>query len=768
MARQLGDAFVRVRPDTSDFQSETSRGLSSSLKKVAGVVAGALASREVIRGAKALVDRASDLSETGNKINVVFGGAERQVKRFAKGALTQIGQTQQSVLDAASTFGVYGKAAGLSERENAKFSKSLVGLSSDLASFYNASPEEVIAALGSGLRGEAEPLRKYGVLLDDATLKAEAMAIGILKPVKDRAKIQSYHVAVIEGQKKYNEAVKEHGKGSLETLKAEAALGTARERLTKATEGTIPALTQQQKVLAAQSSIMKQTKDAQGDFGRTSGGLANQQRILAAQSETLKTAIGKGLLPVFQSGAQVMTQQVMPPLISLAEKWVPRASKAIEAWINGADVPGFFERIGDSLKGIDWSSASASLGSLSEQAKNIDWTQAAASTRDIAASAKEMAPVAKDLGAQLPGINDLLTVTGEVMGFAADHTDLLVKALPYLVGGFIAVKVAQLAANVVAVASPAIRIAEVIATRAQTKAIVAQTAALKGATVAQVTNGVVTGTTTRATIASRVAALASAAATRAVAVATTIWTGAQKLLNVALRANPIGLVITAVALLVTGMVVAYKKSETFRNVVDGAFKAVAATGRWLWNEALQPVFKLLVGGFAWLMDMFGKALDAISKVPGFGWAEGAADKMRGAAGKAREMAERIRDIPDRKDVKVTLTTAYKSMGGAGLTPSEARAAGLNQDGSKKFDSGGLARGLGYMPKRTIAPERVLSPRQTVAFERLVDGLTTTGGGGRGVAVHIGRMEVKDYDDMMRKVQQRVREAELDGLGPAWA
>lgn len=46
-----------------------------------------------------------------------------------------------------------------------------------------------------------------------------------------------------------------------------------------------------------------------------------------------------------------------------------------------------------------------------------------------------------------------------------------------------------------------------------------------------------------------------------------------------------------------------------------------------------------------------------------------------------------------------------------------------------FDEGGVARGTGMMPKATISPERVLSPRQTQSFERLVDALSS----GRGAA-----------------------------------
>jgi hypothetical protein len=59
-----------------------------------------------------------------------------------------------------------------------------------------------------------------------------------------------------------------------------------------------------------------------------------------------------------------------------------------------------------------------------------------------------------------------------------------------------------------------------------------------------------------------------------VTTATKVWTAVQWALNLAMRANPIGLVITALALLAAGLVIAYKKSETFRSIVDGAWKAI--------------------------------------------------------------------------------------------------------------------------------------------------------------------------------------------------
>lgn len=269
------------------------------------------------------VKAASDLSESTNKVQQVFGKGAEQVFRFAEKAADKFGQTNQQARDAAATFGIFGRVAKLSGRENAKFAITMDKLASDLASFHNTSPEQAIEAIGAAMRGEAEPIRAYGVLLDEATLKAEALSMGLLKPVKDQAKIKGYQVAILEGQKKYNEAVKENGKESLEALKAEANLGTARDRLKKATEGTIPPLTQQQKVLAAQSAILKQTKVAQGDFARTSDGLANAQRRLTARWEDAKAKLGTALLPTVNKFVKYLLDKGIPAVEQFAD-WFNR------------------------------------------------------------------------------------------------------------------------------------------------------------------------------------------------------------------------------------------------------------------------------------------------------------------------------------------------------------------------------------------------------------------------------------------------------------
>ncbi|MDD1710411.1 MAG: hypothetical protein LUQ37_05840 [Methanoregulaceae archaeon] len=261
-----GDTYTAAAPKMNIF-SKALHGIGGAFSNVMQIASGFVVGN-IIQGALTtvtqaipdMISKASDLSETINKVNVVFGDAAPAIQQFAEGAATGIGQSTQAALDAASTFGIFGKAAGLSGDDLSNFSTGFTTLASDLASFNNTSPEEATLALGAALRGEAEPLRRYGVLLNDATMRQKALELGIVSSTKD-------------------------------------------------------ALTPAQKILAAQALIYEQTSDAQGDFARTSGGLANQQRIMAAQVENLKAQLGSALLPVVQQITNAMTAFLASPAV---------------------------------------------------------------------------------------------------------------------------------------------------------------------------------------------------------------------------------------------------------------------------------------------------------------------------------------------------------------------------------------------------------------------------------------------------------------------
>ena len=206
----------------------------------AGIAFGALA-----YGAKDAIGAASDFAESQSKVNVIFGDGAKDIEAFAKSASGFIGQSKQAVYNAAGTFGTFGKVAGKSGSQLAMFSNDFTQLASDLASFNNTTPEEAIQAIGAALRGESEPLRRYGILLDADTMKQEALAMGI-----------------------------HQGKGPLDA---------------------------QAKILAATELIFRQSTDALGDFQETQEGMANSSRTMSAQMEDLKLSIGQSLMPVVEA-----------------------------------------------------------------------------------------------------------------------------------------------------------------------------------------------------------------------------------------------------------------------------------------------------------------------------------------------------------------------------------------------------------------------------------------------------------------------------------
>ena len=312
----LGAAAVNATRKAASAALSLGRSVASAASRIASSVALlAVGAAVAITGLLAsTIKPASDLAETANKIAVVFEDSADAVNRFAADAAIGFGMTRQAVLDAAATFGVFGRSAGLTGEDLSDFSTELVGLSADLASFYNTTPEEAAEALGAALRGQSEPMRRYGVLLDEATLRQKAFELGIIKTTKT-------------------------------------------------------ALTPQQRVLAAQAVVMEQAAVAQGDFARTSAGLANQQRILRAQIGNLRTTIGTGLLPVVTAGYQMLTRLLASDKIQKGAENLSKGFGAIGEAISATFAGERAEAISRMVDGI--SGLAQTFGVADEAAQNF-------------------------------------------------------------------------------------------------------------------------------------------------------------------------------------------------------------------------------------------------------------------------------------------------------------------------------------------------------------------------------------------------------------
>lgn len=216
---------------------------------------------------------ASDLSESASKAAVVFGAATDQVADFGKTSATSIGLSEQKALEATGTFGNLFVALGTTKQQAADLSPEVVSLGADLASFNNLEVDETLEKIRSGLVGEVEPLRSLGVSFNAAQVDAKAMELGLADA----------NGTISEGAK----------------LQARWAL------------------------------ILEQTGTAQGDFTRTSAGLANQQRILSAEVQNAQATIGQALLPALLEGVAVARQDLIPAFTEFGTKVLPALASAV-------------------------------------------------------------------------------------------------------------------------------------------------------------------------------------------------------------------------------------------------------------------------------------------------------------------------------------------------------------------------------------------------------------------------------------------------------
>jgi len=173
----LGNAERRLGT-LGKIGDQAGRGLGNAATNIAriGAAAGGLA----LGGLVTSVKLASDLNENINKTQVVFGAAAQAVLDFSNTTGDSLGLSKSATLEAAGAFGNMFHTIGLADGASADMSTRLVTLAADMASFNNEDPTEMLLKIRSGLAGESEPLRRFGILLTEAAVKEEAYATAIL------------------------------------------------------------------------------------------------------------------------------------------------------------------------------------------------------------------------------------------------------------------------------------------------------------------------------------------------------------------------------------------------------------------------------------------------------------------------------------------------------------------------------------------------------------------------------------------------------------
>lgn len=242
--------------------------------------------------AKKAVETASDLAEIQNVVDVTFGESAKTINAWSKTAMSAYGLTELEAKKMASTMGAMTKSMGLTSQQSQDMAVKLTELSGDMSSFYNLPHDVTWEKIRAGISGETEPLKQLGINMSEATLATYAMAQGITTAYS--------------------------------------------------------AMSEAEKVQIRYNYLLTATKDAQGDFERTSGGFANQLRILQGEFINLSASIGQALLPMAMKLVQSAKEMIAKfQALSPAQKdW------AVKIAITAAAIGPLLILIGGMAKGM--------------------------------------------------------------------------------------------------------------------------------------------------------------------------------------------------------------------------------------------------------------------------------------------------------------------------------------------------------------------------------------------------------------------------------
>ena len=253
-ATTVDTLLVRIEADMSgirrDLQrleqqtSKSSQRMTNAMQKFGRAVGPILGAVTVVAAGKAtlsIVNLASSIEEMQAKSDVVFGQFAGRVRSQLQEFGDEVGRSAFELEGMAASIQDTFVPMGFARGEAADLSVQLTKLATDVASFNNESDPEVMAAFQSALVGNHETVRRFGVIITEATIKQELMRMGITKNIKE--------------------------------------------------------VTNAEKVQARLNLLLAGTTDAQGDAARTAGSFANQSRALSASLKDLGNEIGQTLLP---------------------------------------------------------------------------------------------------------------------------------------------------------------------------------------------------------------------------------------------------------------------------------------------------------------------------------------------------------------------------------------------------------------------------------------------------------------------------------------
>lgn len=253
---QVGVEFIARNRATGTIgtMQASLTGLGRTMLQMAGLGGGVYALQ---RGFIGMIRSASDAQETLSKFNVVFRDQAPSAARWADDFGNKVGRSTQDVQKWMASLQDLFVPLGFARDKAFELSKSLTELAVDVASFNNQADADTIRDFTSALVGNHEAVRKYGIIITEASLKQEALAKGITKNYAE--------------------------------------------------------LTNLEKVSLRMGIIQRSSTDAQGDAIRTADSYANQVKRLSANWTEFQTNLGQVVIPTLEKLIALMNKAVEQP-----------------------------------------------------------------------------------------------------------------------------------------------------------------------------------------------------------------------------------------------------------------------------------------------------------------------------------------------------------------------------------------------------------------------------------------------------------------------
>lgn len=240
------DLIIRVVADTKAAKKPLDDSASRVDKVGARMNKLAIPAAAVVAGiaafGKAAVDSASRTQQAMGAIDSVFGKNAGVVKKWAADAATSVGLSQSQYGELATVIGAQLKNLGIPFDQVAGKTKTMIGLGADLAATFGGTTADAVEALSATMRGETDPIERYGVSIKQATIDAEMAKEG--------------------------------------------------------TDKLTGAAAKQARTMATLTLISEQTAAAHGQFARETDSAAGSAQIAGAQWENFKSTLGTSLLPI--------------------------------------------------------------------------------------------------------------------------------------------------------------------------------------------------------------------------------------------------------------------------------------------------------------------------------------------------------------------------------------------------------------------------------------------------------------------------------------